>query len=645
MLSKLIKIFYQKLKKIYYLISWQIDSKKLRKDIEAIQPPIPQNNLNGKILILAPHSDDEWIGCSQLIETSDCIIYHMDMLGDNDENTRKIRLIETQNLANRYNKELIISQGNKIEFLHRTITLTQPQYIALPFYIDWHPEHLQTIQILKEAIGNYNCNIIMYQITCPIPSTMVNYAIPLNKSQWRKKWYIFKNIYKSQKYFPWYRLALIEKSAGAYTKSYSANVFCIMQRQNWLDLFYLLPTDEISKKLKNNINQIYNNNVFIETLCLKQPKNRLGLIPLLYDEINFGGVLQFYALQKILNKSGYDTDIIFIKDNKKFMNKYKKESKVKKIYHFLLLPYILIKQHINHTTISKLLCERIIKTNIFKEKYYSKTIKFKSSIANNYIAFICGSDQIWNPNFTREKYFLNFVPNDINKIIYAASMGHENLSKQQEELFRKYTKNLKHISVREDTAQKLLKTVLNRDDINLVLDPTLLLTKQDWEEICNINSVPKEKYILTYFLGECSKIKDHIIKFAKQKSLKIANIPYASGERIDREKFGDINLINTSPDEFLGLIKNSEYIFTDSFHACIFSIIYEKQFFVTVRNGKSNMMNRIYNLLKITGINNRIIPITPIIDYTPIDYLHTKEKIAPFKSYSLNFLFNSINSK
>ena len=269
MFNSIIKKIYSNLRYFYHILLWKYDSKKLRKEIENYLPKPKHSKLEGKILILAPHSDDEWIGGFSFIENNDCVILHMDMIGDNDDETRLIRFQETSNIATRYGRKLIKCKSNKVEYLKSIINEIKPKYIALPFLIDWHPEHLDTINMLCKAMNSYACHIIMYQVSCPLPSIMVNYAIPLNRKEWVQKWAIFKDYYKTQKGFPWRRFALIERAEGGYTNSYAANVYCVCDSDKWVKMLKNLPSGETIRELKSNLNHIYINKKFIDGLVFK----------------------------------------------------------------------------------------------------------------------------------------------------------------------------------------------------------------------------------------------------------------------------------------------------------------------------------------------------------------------------------------
>lgn len=371
---------------------------------------------------------------------------------------------------------------------------------------------------------------------------------------------------------------------------------------------------------------------------------QIALVPLLYDEFNYGGVLQFYALQEAVRKLGYTPEILYIDDNEKVVNRFKSEPILKCILRFLLRPYLNARYKIRAGRIVKTISKRIDKIIRFKENNYSGTKIFDLDNISEYKAVICGSDQIWNPKWARRRCFLEFVPEHVNKIIYAASLGVEEMSNAEKDAFKPRISRLDHVSVREYSAKEILDGFTERDDIVVVADPTLLLTPDEWRSVAHNGTVPKEKYVFTYFLGDYSKIKGYVSDFATNKGLKIVNIPFASGERIDNENFGDIKIIDASPEDFLALIENAEYVFTDSFHACVFSTLFQKEFYVFERDGSKQMSGRIQTLLKNFDLPDRFIPIGPIPDLPQLDFSKNGVQQEKIRQFSISFLKASITN-
>jgi len=370
---------------------------------------------------------------------------------------------------------------------------------------------------------------------------------------------------------------------------------------------------------------------------------KIGLVPLLYKEYNYGGILQSYAIQYVLNNLGYDVNII----------EFNNDEKIREVrYSYLKRAVISAKRNIyalfhsnDNEELEKAISNRKSKIDSFKKIHYCKTVNEKNIDLYEYVAFVCGSDQIWNPNWARRRCFLEFVPDDINKIIYAASLGVEDIEDRDKEDYKSRVKRLQHVSVREYSAKRILDDISGRKDIEVVVDPTLLLFPDEWENICEDTAYENESYIFTYFLGDYARIKEFIAGFAKKKGFPIINIPFASAERIDTEEFGDVRVLDASPGEFLSLIRGAKYVFTDSFHACVFSALFEREYYVFERDGKTSMMDRILTLQKNFQLPNRVIPVKEIREQSIINYSNNNTYQTKLRDQSLKYLMESLENE
>ena len=224
------------------------------------------------------------------------------------------------------------------------------------------------------------------------------------------------------------------------------------------------------------------------------------------------------------------------------------------------------------------------------------------------------------------------------------------LNPKQRQLFKESLRSYTAISVREKDAAALLEN-LSDIPVEWVLDPTLLLTKHEWDEICSPNVINKP-YIFCYFLGEDMTARNLAKQFADKHKLPLAAIPYLQGKyRACDKNFGDICLSDISPNQFISLIKNAEYIFTDSFHATVFSHIFEKEYFVFERHGKQGMSSRLYSLLTIFNKierfcdNNNKASLSYIESLPVLDYSKKPQELEHMKQISFDFISKSLKSK
>lgn len=337
---------------------------------------------------------------------------------------------------------------------------------------------------------------------------------------------------------------------------------------------------------------------------------KIGIITEYYNSKNYGGVLQAYALCKVIENMGYQCEQI----------PYMKLSSVNDIQTSSSIATKL-KKAINPVTLSQYLKDKIeskIMEGIFDERtkafahfrdvfiphnknvYADDTIK---ECLDDYDCFITGSDQVWNPAFYSSAYLLDFVPKDRVKMSYAASLSVFSLIDEQRARFRESLANYNAVSVREKDAVSLLQD-LSPVPVEWVLDPTLLLEREQWEGVSSDRTVD-EKYIFAYFLGEDLVHRQLTEEFAREHNLRIISMPYIWGKyrKCDR-KFGDLRLFDVTPQDFLAFVKNADYIFTDSFHAVVFSILFQKQFFAFQRTDFEGMGSRLYSLTQLFDVQS-----------------------------------------
>lgn len=315
---------------------------------------------------------------------------------------------------------------------------------------------------------------------------------------------------------------------------------------------------------------------------------------------NYGNRLQLFALSLILKEIDNDVNVYW---PKRFSARIKEFIKYRTPVHYLL--------------------NREARIWRFTRKHTPKV----TATLKNGTTVVVGSDQVWNPNFFKNRPYLLEVPGDCAKISYAASIGKEQLSDDEKARFKKALKEYTAISVRERSAMELLQP-LTEKKVEVVLDPTLLLDK---EEYVKLEKRPRsmksnEKYILCYVLGgnECM---DAIDKFASKKGYKV--LP-----------FSDRNDSKYGVEEFLYLIHHAEMVCTDSFHACVFSVIFERPFVVFKRTGKhSYMFTRLQNLIDTFQLPNRKFNGESITEQNMnIDYTEAKEILEKEREKSLKFL-------
>lgn len=322
---------------------------------------------------------------------------------------------------------------------------------------------------------------------------------------------------------------------------------------------------------------------------------KIGILTI-NDYNNYGNRLQNYALQVCLEKMGYYVETIvndtktenldgkpkrLKQNNDKILKKVRKKVR----YYFNIKK---IKTREKNFKAFNIECIKNSKKHINENN-------IPSDLKDRYDYFIIGSDQVWNPTFKHMSLidFATFSPKEKN-IAYAASFGIGKIEEMFLEIYKNGLSNINNISVREQTGAEIVKEIIGKD-VQVVLDPTMLLTEKDWEELLkNHPKKIKEKYLFTYFLGEVTKERKKFLNnIARKNNLKI----------VDVSQYGKYYYVG--PSEFVSLIKNSEVVITDSFHACALALLFKVRFYAMERKEKMESMNsRIMTLINKFNLKN-----------------------------------------
>lgn len=217
-------------------------------------------NEDTQCLILMPHSDDEWIGCSKIMNSwKNVTVCNMNMPGGDSDIIHKERYLECYSLSKALNCSFITLGDNKIESLTTYIVKNDPNMILLPFFVDWHEEHIEVMAILNKTLEQIDFKgvIMMFQVSVPIPTAECNYSIPMSKKDVRFKWDTFRKYYKTQTCIPVSRFIANERINGGITSSYAAEVYCMVDVDKWKRLYKKMQlSDEERKALLDNLDYL-----------------------------------------------------------------------------------------------------------------------------------------------------------------------------------------------------------------------------------------------------------------------------------------------------------------------------------------------------------------------------------------------------
>lgn len=348
-----------------------------------------------------------------------------------------------------------------------------------------------------------------------------------------------------------------------------------------------------------------------------------------HKAISYGAVLQSYALQQAILKLGIENEIINYdcKEINKCYNLIRLDSIKFFIKSIVILPFFYFKKKNFEMFIKKYIK---MTSNLSNHNLYSRMVN------NRYDMFITGSDQVWNYELTGldKAYFLDFVENDKKKKCYAASFGIEKIPEFYKDKYRKLLKCFSTILIREKTGAKIIKELINKDAIT-VLDPVFLLNNKEWEAIIEKDKFDniKNKYILVYMPTPDMKKFTKIL--SKKYNLPIYNITDPMLKI--NNNFGKIEA-TLGPSEFVNAIKNAKFVVTSSFHATVFSIIFNKEFFININSEGKSRGSRLTDLLCLLEIDDREIANYNIDSFKPLNWEKINRKLEIEKQRSIQEL-------
>lgn len=311
---------------------------------------------------------------------------------------------------------------------------------------------------------------------------------------------------------------------------------------------------------------------------------------------NFGSALQAYALQKTIEVMGKDVEVL---------NYQKKEYAGKTLMRCL--------QRVDF--LYKLACvlfnrKRTYNFHAFRKTFLNQTKlcldrEQLAVLAKTYANIVVGSDQIWAPNVFDPTYMLDFIDGDnVTKISYAASVGLNDIPSQLCDTYRNLLSDFDSLAVRETKGQNLLKEKCSIDS-KVVLDPTLLVSADQYRMIEKRVDKMEGQYVFCYFLNENHEYRERVVDYAEKKQLKIVGYSVNSNDKRWMNTIDDIG-----PREFLWMIDNASAVFSDSYHGIIFSLLFHKEFYMFERFKSTDPIcqnSRIAQLCNYFNINSRIL--------------------------------------
>lgn len=384
----------------------------------------------------------------------------------------------------------------------------------------------------------------------------------------------------------------------------------------------------------------------------------LGLC-ICYYNFNFGSMLQAYATVKEIEKRGIDYRIISYKKRltigftaknvfRIFNSAWRGE---KKLIVQKKLSRMTVPEYAMNVRIRNAAFQAFMEENFDKKVFQCYGYDQLRRSAEKFDAFLVGSDQMWSPSGLATNFYnLMFVPDEKKKISYASSFGVSEIPFYQKKRTAEFLNRIDYLSVRENVGVKIIRDLTGRDAL-VTVDPTMLLTAQEWDEFSGGDRLSEEKYIFAYFLGNNPEFRRIVKELQRKTGLKIITLRHLDEYIPQDEQFGDEAPYNLRPEGFVNLMKNAEYVCTDSFHGSVFSSLFHRQFVVFPRYSETASLSRnsrISSLLNNLGLEKRLYNPSKAIDLQadePICYELVEIKRRKRIEKSLQFLDEAIGAR
>ena len=377
---------------------------------------------------------------------------------------------------------------------------------------------------------------------------------------------------------------------------------------------------------------------------------------------NYGTSLQGYALLNVLQKLGYEVEIIiYIKhpsvyDRMKWAVNAVRIGEIKSLLTRIVGKFNFVfnknSQYVENIALRTKTVDLYKKNKLLPHCRIYEGYSALHEGSKNYDTVIVGSDQVWTPMGLPTRFYnLLFVDENVKKVAYASSFGVSEIPRFQIKQTGLYLDRFYMIGVREQRGKEIVDAFSHKT-AKVVVDPTFLLTREEWE--CELNenisvSTAKNRkraerggYIFCYFLGTNSDARKAALELKKETDLPIITIRHMDEYVESDEQFGDEAPYDVDPNDFVRYISHANYVCTDSFHCTVFSIIFHRQFMTFYRYAqisKTGRNTRIDSLFQVTGISRSHVYDGDIRKIREeIDWQQTEEKVSVLRKESMLFL-------
>lgn len=380
---------------------------------------------------------------------------------------------------------------------------------------------------------------------------------------------------------------------------------------------------------------------------------KIGLA-IVYKYPDYGSMLQALATQLTLRNMGYESEAINTDNLQASIKKRKYKYFAENIFDFSIvkekskiiwkkLRQKFDKKFGENQRIRERAFDRFNKNYFVESKSFVSWAELSRNCSNKYDAVLVGSDQLWLPsNVEADYYTLSFAPDEVKKVCYATSFGISVVPEKYGADYKRMLTRINFLSAREISGQKIIKDLTGRD-APLVCDPAMLLNAEKWDAIATKDRIVKDRYVFCYFMGDNPEQRVFARKLADKNKCKIVALLHLDQYIASDEKYADYTPYDVSPSDFINLIKNAEYVCTDSFHGTVFSIIYSKNFFTFKRFNKKASLStntRLDSLLNRLSLSDRLYSAKENVDsdFHISDYATIQNRVSEFREASLKYL-------
>ncbi len=382
-----------------------------------------------------------------------------------------------------------------------------------------------------------------------------------------------------------------------------------------------------------------------------------------YFQPNYGSMLQALATQMALDELGYDNETICIDG----LNREIRSAKIRYFARASLTSDILLskagmamarmRRKLSRGTYTQMMQARLQAFSDFQTEHfrmsgcYGSRAELTQACDEKYSAVLVGSDQLWLPaNIAADYYTLSFVPDSVNTIAYATSFGQAQLPRASERAAMKFLSRIRHIGVREKSGQKIVARLTGRR-VPIVADPTLLFDGREWMRVQQEAPLFEGKYIFCYFLGNNPLHRKFASRLSAETGCRIVALQHVDEYVRSDEDYADETPWSVGPGDFLNLIRNAQWVLTDSYHCTAFSMQYERKFFTFRRyhrKTKQSTNSRLDTLLAQCGVTERLLSGEEEISACTgleIDFADVHSRIARLRDYSWKYLTDALEDR